>query len=155
MLTISASGWTGMIHKHSPTQNESLGTVTSGAFFLALCFMMSLPTCNIPCLSPFVNLFVTHFSAAALRDIYFVIHIFLFASFHAASTYFAGWLRNIKCLVLTFTALMIFSLPAVISKKAKKSTNPRDCLENRYFRAPPGARTLDTLIKSQVLYQLS
>ena len=23
------------------------------------------------------------------------------------------------------------------------------------FRAPPGARTLDTLIKSQVLYQLS
>ena len=28
-------------------------------------------------------------------------------------------------------------------------------IENSAFNAPPGARTLDTLIKSQVLYQLS
>ena len=28
-------------------------------------------------------------------------------------------------------------------------------IENSALRAPPGARTLDTLIKSQVLYQLS
>ena len=39
----------------------------------------------------------------------------------------------------------------------KKAPTPKLlCLQNWYFvSAPPGARTLDTLIKSQVLYQLS
>ena len=38
----------------------------------------------------------------------------------------------------------------------KRSTNPAAKLQDQYsLRAPPGARTLDTLIKSQVLFQLS
>ena len=38
----------------------------------------------------------------------------------------------------------------------KRSTNPAARLQDQYsLRAPPGARTLDTLIKSQVLFQLS
>ena len=36
----------------------------------------------------------------------------------------------------------------------KKTPNPHTC-KLEAFSGPPGARTLDTLIKSQVLYQLS
>ena len=43
-----------------------------------------------------------------------------------------------------------------ISAQQKRSTNPAPLTQDQYsLRAPPGARTLDTLIKSQVLYQLS
>ena len=41
-------------------------------------------------------------------------------------------------------------------KETQKNTVPDAiCIENSALNAPPGARTLDTLIKSQVLYQLS
>ena len=40
--------------------------------------------------------------------------------------------------------------------KHKKSTNPTvNAVKSVPFNAPPGVRTLDTLIKSQVLCQLS
>ena len=38
---------------------------------------------------------------------------------------------------------------------AEKTTNPDLMVEVCCFGTPSGARTLDTLIKSQVLYQLS
>ena len=37
----------------------------------------------------------------------------------------------------------------------QKSPKPASVLSSRLPSGPPGARTLDTLIKSQVLYQLS
>ena len=41
-------------------------------------------------------------------------------------------------------------------KLYNKKHRPRcQCIENSALSAPPGVRTLDTLIKSQVLYQLS
>ena len=53
-------------------------------------------------------------------------------------------------------ALFLFLLSCVAHFDAKKSTIPTGyTCENSTRRAPPGSRTLDNLIKSQVLYQLS
>ena len=42
------------------------------------------------------------------------------------------------------------------NRRTKKTPSPKVKLSKTVFlSAPPGARTLDTLIKSQVLYQLS
>ena len=43
----------------------------------------------------------------------------------------------------------------VFSKQNTKKTTDFVCLSSFLLRTPAGARTLDTLIKSQVLYQLS
>ena len=43
-----------------------------------------------------------------------------------------------------------------VQRNEKKHHSQSSCVpKNSVLRAPPGARTLDTLIKSQVLYQLS
>ena len=47
-----------------------------------------------------------------------------------------------------------FALRICKTKRDTVPTAPEVC-KNSALRAPPGARTLDTLIKSQVLYQLS
>ena len=50
---------------------------------------------------------------------------------------------------------MKYRILRIISDRHKKSTIPMKQLHENSAYAPSGTRTLDTLIKSQVLYQLS
>ena len=51
--------------------------------------------------------------------------------------------------------IIVFFVSQENSWGTKKHRPRCHFIENSALRAPPGARTLDTLIKSQVLYQLS
>lgn len=53
--------------------------------------------------------------------------------------------------------LPFFPIYSVLCSYAKKTPSPQLVMSAKtvLFNAPSGARTLDTLIKSQVLYQLS
>ena len=58
--------------------------------------------------------------------------------------------------IMIFLSILIeFIMITSLSSLIKKAPPPEFLPQKRCLNAPSGARTLDTLIKSQVLYQLS